>query len=108
MVQTEDQYAYIHFAVLEFIKSGDTEIEAHDLRDYIKRKSDVDATTGQISFQRSNCLILTMHVKCGLLHFDYAGWFTHISFVFKCMALLPTKVHLRLSFQRHTSNALFL
>ncbi|XP_065070051.1 receptor-type tyrosine-protein phosphatase S-like isoform X2 [Rhopilema esculentum] len=46
MVQTEDQYAYIHFAVLEYIKSGDTEIEAHDLRDYIKRKSDVDATTG--------------------------------------------------------------
>ena len=47
MVQTEDQYAYLHFALLEFIKAGDTEIEAHELRDYIKRKSDIDPETGK-------------------------------------------------------------
>ena len=46
MVQTEDQYAYIHQALVEFIKSGDTEIDASELRDYIKRKSDVDPDTG--------------------------------------------------------------
>lgn len=48
MVQTEDQYAYLHHALLEFIKSGDTEIEAHELRDYIKKKSEVDYVTGMI------------------------------------------------------------
>lgn len=48
MVQTEDQYAYLHYALLEFIKSGDTEIEAHELRDYIKRKSEIDTVTGTL------------------------------------------------------------
>ena len=46
MVQTEDQFAYIHYALLEYIKSGDTEIEAHELRDYIRRKTEVDTVTG--------------------------------------------------------------
>lgn len=46
MVQTEDQFAYIHHALLEHIKSGDTEIEAHELRDYIRRKTEVDTVTG--------------------------------------------------------------
>ena len=48
MVQTEDQYAYIHLALVEYIKAGDTEIEANELRDYIKRKSEVDPKTGEI------------------------------------------------------------
>ena len=46
MVQTEDQYAYLHHAMLEYIKSGDTEIQAHELREYIKKKTDIDLATG--------------------------------------------------------------
>eukprot|EP00794_Sanderia_malayensis_P008073 gene8073-8937_t len=46
MVQTEDQYAYLHHALLEYIKSGDTEIQANELRDYIKKKIEIDPLTG--------------------------------------------------------------
>ena len=47
MVQTEDQYIFIHFALLDHLESGDTEIEANELRDYIKKHSQVDVTTGK-------------------------------------------------------------
>ena len=54
MVQTEEQYAYLHFALLEFIKVGDTEVKVQELRDYIKRKSNIDPETGKIFVQPVN------------------------------------------------------
>ena len=54
MVQTEDQYIYLHFALLEFIKVGDTEVKAQELRDYINRKRDVDLDTGKIIAKFAN------------------------------------------------------
>lgn len=46
MVQTEDQYVFIHNAMLDYLEGGETEVDAHDLRDYIKRQSQVDTKTG--------------------------------------------------------------
>ncbi|XP_057299709.1 receptor-type tyrosine-protein phosphatase F-like isoform X2 [Hydractinia symbiolongicarpus] len=46
MVQTEDQYIFIHAALLDYLESGDTEIEANALREYIKKQSQVDSRTG--------------------------------------------------------------
>ncbi|XP_065657512.1 tyrosine-protein phosphatase Lar isoform X12 [Hydra vulgaris] len=40
LVQTEDQYIFIHNVLLDYIDSGETEIEAAELRDYF-RKSQV-------------------------------------------------------------------
>nr|XP_047123425.1 receptor-type tyrosine-protein phosphatase F isoform X5 [Hydra vulgaris] len=40
LVQTEDQYIFIHNVLLDYIDSGETEIEASELRDYF-RKSQV-------------------------------------------------------------------
>ena len=50
MVQTEDQFIFLHQALLEFIDSGNTEIIAGDLRDYIKKQSQVDVKTGMLFF----------------------------------------------------------
>ena len=60
MVQTEEQYAYIHLALVEFFKAGDTEIDASELRDYIKKKSEVDISTGEIFLQS----IYTIYLYC--------------------------------------------
>ena len=54
MVQTEDQYIYLHFALLECIKVGDTEVKAQELRDYIARKRDIDLETGKIFAKFAN------------------------------------------------------
>ena len=49
MVQTEDQYIFIHYALLDYLESGDTEVEASELREYTKKQSQVDVRSG--SFQ---------------------------------------------------------
>jgi len=46
MVQTEDQYIFIHNAIVDYLESGDTEVDANDLREYIKKQSQVDSKTG--------------------------------------------------------------
>ncbi|XP_057299705.1 receptor-type tyrosine-protein phosphatase S-like isoform X1 [Hydractinia symbiolongicarpus] len=46
MVQTEDQYIFIHVALLDYLESGDTEIEANALREHVKKLSEVDTRTG--------------------------------------------------------------
>ena len=49
MVQTEDQYIFIHNALLDYLESGDTEIEASELREYIKKQTQVDVRSGVLS-----------------------------------------------------------
>lgn len=46
MVQTEVQYVFVHDATLEYLRSGETEVPARQLRDYIKSKSAVDNESG--------------------------------------------------------------
>lgn len=48
MVQTEDQYVFIHNALIDYMEAGETEVEASDLREYIKKQSQVDSKTGQL------------------------------------------------------------
>ena len=50
MVQTEDQYIFIHHALLDHLESGDTEVDVNQLRDYIKKQSQVDTRTGTSKF----------------------------------------------------------
>ena len=46
MVQTEDRYIFIHDAIVDYLQSGETEVVVNELRDYIKKQSQVDAKTG--------------------------------------------------------------
>ena len=46
MVQTEDQYIFIYDAIVDYLQSGETEVVVNELRDYIKKQSQVDAKTG--------------------------------------------------------------
>ena len=50
LVQTEDQYIFIHDALVDFLESGDTEVEANELREYIKKQSQVDDRSGLCFF----------------------------------------------------------
>ena len=47
MVQTEDQYIFIHNAILDYMESDDTEVDASELNEYINLKSQVDSRTGK-------------------------------------------------------------
>jgi len=53
MVQTEDQYVFIHDAVLEAIQSGNTEIPARGLYAHVHRMSErpADSLTGATGIQ---------------------------------------------------------
>jgi hypothetical protein len=48
MVQTEDQYIFIHDALLEAVQSGNTEISARSLYAHIQKLTQLqaDGTTG--------------------------------------------------------------
>ncbi|RTG84012.1 uncharacterized protein DC041_0011420, partial [Schistosoma bovis] len=46
MVQTEDQYIFIHSALLEVIDAGNTEVPARNLSAHIKKLRMLDATGG--------------------------------------------------------------
>jgi len=43
MVQTEDQYGFIHEALLEAVACGNTEVAARSLYSYIQNLSQVEA-----------------------------------------------------------------
>ena len=47
MVQVEQQYVFIHEALLEAIHSGCTEVQAMDLRAHIKNLMQVNQNTGK-------------------------------------------------------------
>lgn len=47
MVQTEDQYVFIHHALLAFLESDDTEVDASDLNEYVNLKAQVDNKSGK-------------------------------------------------------------
>jgi netrin-G3 ligand len=51
MVQTEDQYFFIHEAVLEAIQCGDTEINAKDLPTAMQRLNEVVSDDGSIAIE---------------------------------------------------------
>lgn len=40
MVQTEDQYVFIHNALLDYMESGETEVDANELREYVRKHSE--------------------------------------------------------------------
>lgn len=42
MVQTEDQYAFIHDALLEAVTCGNTEVPARNLHAYIQRLTQIE------------------------------------------------------------------
>ena len=46
MVQVEEQYVFIHEALVEAIHAGYTEIRANDLRDHIRMLMEINANTG--------------------------------------------------------------
>ena len=50
MVQTEDQYVFIHFALLDYMESGETEVDANELRDYIRKHMQTEQKTGKHTF----------------------------------------------------------
>ena len=43
MVETEDQYIFIYNAIVDYLKSRQTEVDVNELRDYIKKQCQVDA-----------------------------------------------------------------
>lgn len=51
MVQTEDQYFFIHEAMLEAIQCGDTEINAKDLPTAMQRLNEVVADDGSTAIE---------------------------------------------------------
>ena len=64
MVQTEDQYVFIHLALLDYMESGETEVEANELRDYIRRHTQTEQKTGIYLCYRI-FLLHIMHSKIG-------------------------------------------
>ena len=56
MVETEDQYIFIYNAIVDYLKSKQTEVDVNELRDYIKKQCQVDA----LAFFR---LILNLKTK---------------------------------------------
>jgi len=47
MVQTEDQYIFIHHALLDYMESGETEVDANELREYIRKHTETEQKTGK-------------------------------------------------------------
>jgi protein tyrosine phosphatase len=52
MVQTMEQYAFIHDALCDYLTCGDTSVAAHELRKEIHNLCKVDANTGKSRFQQ--------------------------------------------------------
>eukprot|EP00063_Salmo_salar_P066999 XP_014041834.1 PREDICTED: receptor-type tyrosine-protein phosphatase delta-like [Salmo salar] len=56
MVQTEDQYAFIHDALLEAVTCGNTEVPARNLHAYIQRLTQIEpaenVTGTELEFKR--------------------------------------------------------
>jgi len=52
MVQTEDQYIFIHEAVLEAVLCGNTEIPARNLYTHIQRLTERSAVDGVAGMER--------------------------------------------------------
>ena len=50
MVQTEDQYMFIHNALLDYLESQETEVDASELTEYIHRKCEVDSQNGKWAY----------------------------------------------------------
>ena len=89
MVQTEDQYVFIHDAVLEAIQSGNTEIPARGLYAHVHRMSErpADSMGGATGIQMEyrvrrtlaspyNCLIIVIIIVLNFI-FTYYCYYHH-------------------------------
>jgi len=47
MVQTEDEYIFIHRALLDYLESGDTEVDVNKLHEYIRTHTETEQKTGK-------------------------------------------------------------
>ena len=47
MVQTEDQYVFIHTSILEYLESMENEVNSGSIHEYIRSKSLVDVQAGK-------------------------------------------------------------
>ena len=72
MVQTEDQYIFIHDALLEAVMSGNTEIPARNLYNHIQKLQQVDTDEGmtamELEFRVSDVTVLFYLVFNSLRH----------------------------------------
>ena len=50
MVQTEEQYVFVHDALMDYIESSGTEIDVNQLSEYIRSKSEIDRSGELIGF----------------------------------------------------------
>lgn len=62
MVQTEDQYSFIHDALLEAVACGNTEVAARSLFSYIQKLAQVE-TGEHVSGMELEFKVTTRHMK---------------------------------------------
>lgn len=75
MVQTEDQYSFIHDALLEAVACGNTEVAARSLYSYIQKLAQVESgehVTGmELEFKVLNALMNILATSC--MHCKWLG-----------------------------------
>ena len=65
MVQTEDQYVFIHDVLVEAIQCGFTEVNAQDLRVHIRKLMEVNYDTGKATFLlQCNSSVVSFTIPC--------------------------------------------
>eukprot|EP00118_Oscarella_pearsei_P023283 m.275784 g.275784 ORF g.275784 m.275784 type:complete len:1931 (+) comp40604_c0_seq9:2253-8045(+) len=52
MVQTEAQYIFCHNAILEYVLCGDTDVQAHNVRNYVRQLENVDPVSKKTGMQK--------------------------------------------------------
>jgi protein tyrosine phosphatase len=73
MVQTEDQYVFVHDAVLESLVSGKTEVSSQNLRRYIANLETKDPDTDQNGFEKQFKLLANSKERANQFHYKQAN-----------------------------------
>lgn len=73
MVQTEDQYIFIHDALLEAVTCGNTEVPARNLYSYIQRLTQIEpgenVTGMEVEFKvRTNMCTTEEFIRCKMVY----------------------------------------